>query len=135
MLPRAATRATSDGRLDGLLEGHDLIPPCLHRGEDGLLVFLLDLQLLERCLQMPDHLVERLLGDVEIGVGFVQVPALILARPAGNDGQQRRRAVWPGRGSPWNRSHRACPDNSREPEDEKLPQRLWTLPAARNQAR
>jgi hypothetical protein len=71
-MPHGQRRAaTSDGRLAGLLEGHDLIPPRLHRGEDGLLVFLLDVQLLERCLQMPDHLVERLLGDVEIGVGFV----------------------------------------------------------------
>jgi hypothetical protein len=77
-------------RLGRRLEGHDRIPPCLHRGEDGLLVLLLDLQLLERGLQMPDHPVERVGGDVELGVGFVQIPALILARPTGHDGQQRQ---------------------------------------------
>src|SRR5215218_4209956 len=85
-----ATRRGGGSRLRRPLEGHDLIPPCLNRGEDGLLVLLMDLQFLERGLQMPDHSVERVLGDVEIGVGFVQIPTLILGRPAGNDGQQRQ---------------------------------------------
>ena len=75
-------------RLLALLEGHDLLPPCLHRGQDGLLVSVLDLKVLKRSLQVPGHPVERLTGDLELGVRLVEVPTLISAGPARHHRQQ-----------------------------------------------
>jgi hypothetical protein len=37
----------------------------LYRGQDGLLVFVLDLKLLKGSLQVPGQPVERLAGDLE----------------------------------------------------------------------
>jgi hypothetical protein len=72
----------------GFLEGHDRLPPCLYRGQDGLLVFVLDLKLLKGSLQVPGHPVKRLAGDLEVGMSLVQVTALVFAWPTSHHRQQ-----------------------------------------------